>query len=140
MPPQHTVPEDVFYILKVVLGRCVGTGVLGSIPGSGSRSGAEEGGAGKTNGGGLERMCAVVREVIERDYAGVIKAQLEDVYSGKGPSGSVMSAGGGGGKGSERAERESRTTFMVCLFFSRLEESFPRGGEGLIIWLANDGF
>lgn len=88
IPPQHTTPDDVFYILKSVLSRCVGIGEIGA----------------------LERMVGgVAREVLERDYVGVLRGKLEDVYAGQAQGGIAR----GGQRAVEKAERESRTTFMV---------------------------
>jgi len=65
----------------------------------------------------LKKMASVVQEVVERDYTGVIKARLEDVYSARGPG------AGQRGAAAEKAERESRTTFMVCAGFLRVSSS-----------------
>lgn len=78
----------MFYILKSVLSRCVGIGEIGA----------------------LERMVGgVAREVLERDYVGVLRGKLEDVYAGQAQGGMAR----GGQRAVEKAERESRTTFMV---------------------------
>ena len=91
-PPQHTAPDDVFYILKLVLSRVCSVGEIQC----------------------LKQMASVVQEVVERDYAGVIKGKLEDVYSARGPG------TGQRGAAAEKAERESRTTFMVREVYLRV--------------------
>lgn len=60
-----TTPDDVFYILKVVLNRLLSTGSLSTV----------------------DRMLTQLREVIEHDYVGVLRKKMEDVYRGQGPSG-----------------------------------------------------
>ncbi|KDQ12274.1 hypothetical protein BOTBODRAFT_176521 [Botryobasidium botryosum FD-172 SS1] len=82
--PQTTTPDDVFYILKLVLARLVSAGSLGA----------------------LEKTCAATREIMERDYAGVIARKMEDVYAGK----SQMS-----GPRAEKVERENRAAFTILL-------------------------
>jgi hypothetical protein len=89
-PPQHTAPEDVFYILKAVLSRAVSLG----------------------DKEGLRKICSVVKDAIEKDFTGVIKAQLEDVYATSGPGG-MRAPIGSGGKNAEKIEKENRRTFMV---------------------------
>jgi len=84
-PPQNTTPDDVFYILKAVLSRVASTGSVDCT----------------------QKTCRAVKEIIERDYAGVLKGKMDDVYSGKVPAGNAA-------KG-ERADRENRTTFMILL-------------------------
>ncbi|KAF8317381.1 COG4-domain-containing protein [Clavulina sp. PMI_390] len=86
-PPQHTAPDDVFYILKAVLSRACSVGEVEC----------------------LTKMCALSKDAIERDYAGVIKAKLEDVYSSRTGAPPARSLAG------EKAERENRTTFMILL-------------------------
>lgn len=81
-PATTTTPDDVFYILKVVLTRLISTGSPRA----------------------LERTSVLLRDVIERDYAGTIKRKMDDVY---------RTAGAMRG---EKAERESRLAFIVCLF------------------------
>ncbi|KZO95834.1 COG4-domain-containing protein [Calocera viscosa TUFC12733] len=83
--PQTTTPDDSFYILRLVLHRLVS---CSSIP-------------------TLDRMCKLVEELMERDYGGVLRRKLEDVYRG------VQSMPAG--KEKERVERESRTNFIICL-------------------------
>ncbi|KAJ7632374.1 COG4 transport protein-domain-containing protein [Roridomyces roridus] len=57
-PVTTTTPDDVFYILKIVLSRLLSTGSL------------------KT----LEKTLEQLREVMDRDYVAVIKRKLDDVY------------------------------------------------------------
>ncbi|TRM61706.1 COG4 transport protein-domain-containing protein [Schizophyllum amplum] len=86
-PPITTTPDDVFYVLKVVLTRLLATGSLPHV----------------------ERMLGHLREIMERDYAGVIKRKLDDVY---------RTSNGGNDratKTTERAERDSRVSFIVLL-------------------------
>lgn len=52
-------------------------------------------------------MCTIVKDAIERDYAVVFRAKLEDVYGAR-------SGVPARGAAAERIERENRTTFMVC--------------------------
>ena len=95
--PQHTAPDDVFYILKSVLMRVCSVGEIHC----------------------LKKMSNVVQEVVERDYVGVMKGKLEDVYSARGPG------AGQRGVAAEKAERENRTTFMVCsVFLSECRELY----------------
>lgn len=64
----------------------------------------------------MEKMCAIVRDVVDRDYVSCLRANMEDVYSTRAGGGTGIGAGAGGQKG-EKAEKEARTTFMVrvCL-------------------------
>ncbi|EIM90524.1 COG4-domain-containing protein [Stereum hirsutum FP-91666 SS1] len=80
-PATTTTPDDAFYILKVVLTRLISTGSPRA----------------------LERTSVLLRDVIERDYAGVIKRKMDDVY---------RTAGAMRG---EKAERESRLSFITLL-------------------------
>ncbi len=77
-----TTPDDVFYILKIVLLRLISTGSYTAV----------------------ERTLQQLREVMERDYSGVIKKKLDDVYRAAGTSG--QSRG-------EKVEKENRLTFIV---------------------------
>lgn len=87
-PPQTTTPDDVFYILKVILTRLVSTGSLQAV----------------------EATCNAIKDIIDRDYAGVIARKLEDVYAGK-----VQTTG----PRAEKAERENRAAFIVCFLVSK---------------------
>lgn len=78
-----TTPDDVFYILKIVLSRLLSTGSVNTV----------------------ERTLDLLRDVMDRDYSGVIKKKLDDVYRTAGPSG-PNSRG-------EKAERENRVAFIV---------------------------
>ena len=79
-----TTPDDVFYFLKVVLTRILTTGSTVAV----------------------EKTSEFLQSVMDKEYAGVIKKKLDDVYR----TGSVSGAGGVRG---EKAERESRQSFIV---------------------------
>lgn len=53
----------------------------------------------------VEKTAEQLRDVMDREYAGVIKKKLDDVYRTAGPMGP-------GARG-EKAERESRQSFIV---------------------------
>lgn len=100
-------------MLKGVLTRALGTGVLGSIASTSGGSNGDE--------PGVAKLCAVVREVMDRDYAGVIKMQLEDVYASSGQGAGAKAGGGIVGAvaskvGGDKAEREMKVAFMVRSF------------------------
>ncbi|KAF5365620.1 hypothetical protein D9758_003147 [Tetrapyrgos nigripes] len=59
-----TTPDDVFYILKVVLLRLISTGSIATV----------------------DRLTDRLREVLEQDYSGVLKKKLDDVYRNTGNS------------------------------------------------------
>lgn len=79
LPAITTTPDDAFYILKIVLSRLLSTGSSTVV----------------------EKTSEALREVMDRDYAGVIKKKLDDVYrtGGSGPS--------------VKSEKESRQAFIV---------------------------
>ncbi|KAK0502966.1 COG4 transport protein-domain-containing protein [Armillaria luteobubalina] len=83
-PVVTTTPDDVFYILKIVLLRLITTGSYTAV----------------------ERTLQQLREVMERDYSGVIKKKLDDVYRAAGTSG--QSRG-------EKVEKENRLSFITLL-------------------------
>lgn len=83
-PITTTTPDDVFYIIKVVLARLLSTGSSATV----------------------EKMSELLRSVMDKDYAGIIKKKLDDVYKTAGASGV-------GGIRGEKAERESRQAFIV---------------------------
>ena len=56
---------------------------------------------------GVERAFEQLRDVVERDYIGVIKKKLDDVYRSTGPSGSHVRM--------ERAEKENQIAFTVSV-------------------------
>ena len=97
-PVTTTTPDDVFYILKAVLSRLVTTGSPAAI----------------------EKTALQLRDAIDRDYVGVIKHKLDEVYKTQPPSSMGMGMGvgvgmGGGAHGRpDRVERENRTSFIVC--------------------------
>lgn len=84
-PITTTTPDDVFYILKSVTSRLLTTG---------SRS-------------AVERTLQQLREVIDRDYASVIKRKMDEVYKNSGPTPSNVRP--------DRIERENRISFIVSM-------------------------
>ncbi|KZT28621.1 COG4-domain-containing protein [Neolentinus lepideus HHB14362 ss-1] len=83
-PTTTTTPDDVFYIFKFVLQRLLS---CGNVP-------------------VVKKVSELLRDVMDRDYAGVVKRKLDDVYR-MGGSASV-------GRG-ERGERELRLAFIILL-------------------------
>jgi len=81
LPATTTTPDDAFYILKIVLSRLLSTGNVKAV----------------------EEVSELLREVMDRDYAGIIKKKLDDVYrtGGSGPS--------------AKGEKESRQAFIILL-------------------------
>ncbi|KAL1755392.1 COG4 transport protein-domain-containing protein [Schizophyllum commune] len=86
-PPITTTPDDVFYVLKVVLTRLLASGSLPHV----------------------ERTLGHLREIMERDFAGIIKRKMDDVYRGTGGSGDRPL------RASDKAEHDSRTSFIILL-------------------------
>lgn len=82
-PPITTAPDDAFYILKTVYTRLLSAGSLKI----------------------LEYATDLLRDVMERDYAGGIKRKLDDVYRNA----------GGTPVRSDKTERECRTSFVILL-------------------------
>ncbi|KAF9228537.1 COG4-domain-containing protein [Gyrodon lividus] len=80
-----TTPDDAFYILKTVYSRLLSTGSLKA----------------------LERTTDLLRDVMDRDYAGGIKRKLDDVYR--------TSGGTATGIRTEKSEREGRSSFIILL-------------------------
>lgn len=80
-PVTSTRPDDAFYIIKVILARLLSTGAAPVV----------------------ERTAAALRDVVERDYAGVLRHKMDEVY---------RSAGAVRG---DKAERESRVAFITLL-------------------------
>ncbi|KAH7877730.1 COG4 transport protein-domain-containing protein [Lentinula edodes] len=80
-----TTPDDVFYILKVVLLRLSSTGSLNAV----------------------ERMAEQLRDILEKDYAVVLKKKMDEVYRSAGTSGQLVRG--------EKADRENRLAFAVIL-------------------------
>ena len=78
-PATTTTPDDAFYILKIVLSRLLST----------------------SNTPIVQQASEVLRDVMDRDYAGVIKKKLDDVYRT------------GGAGSAARSEKESRQSFIV---------------------------
>ncbi|KAI0668553.1 COG4-domain-containing protein [Trametes maxima] len=83
-PITTTTPDDAFYILKSVLGRMLSTASLSTV----------------------ERTSEQLRDVMDRDYARVIKQKLDNVYKG---------GSAGPGVRGEKAERENRQAFIILL-------------------------
>jgi len=83
-----TTPDDVFYILKFVIMRLISTGCSY----------------------GFQRTMQQLRDIVDRDYIGVIKGRLDEVYKN---TGAVTS-----NARPDRVERENRVTFIVspCQF------------------------
>ncbi|KAG8999188.1 hypothetical protein FRB90_012139 [Tulasnella sp. 427] len=86
-PPQTTTPDDVFYILKLVISRLLTTGSAECV----------------------DRMTGVIGGILERDLAGVIRRKMEDIYS---PS--AQTARGTAAQ-REKTERENRNAFIIQL-------------------------
>ncbi|KAJ6546418.1 COG4 transport protein-domain-containing protein [Mycena vulgaris] len=84
-PVTTTTPDDVFYILKIVLSRLLSTGSVNTV----------------------EQMFEQLRDIMDRDYIGVIKKKLDDVYRTSGSSGQNTRG--------EKAERENRAAFIILL-------------------------
>ncbi|KAF5376567.1 hypothetical protein D9757_008273 [Collybiopsis confluens] len=80
-----TTPDDVFYILKIVLIRLVSTGSLTAV----------------------EQMTEHLCQILEKDYAGVLKKKMDDVYRSVGSTGQTVRG--------EKADRENRLSFAVIL-------------------------
>lgn len=83
IPVITTTPDDVFYILKSVISRMISTGSVLVV--------------GQT----LEQL----REVVDKDYIGIIKKKLDDVYRNQNTPGSNARA--------DKIERENRMSFTV---------------------------
>lgn len=81
-----TTPDDAFYFLKVVLTRMLSTGSTMAV----------------------EKTSEFLQSVMDKDYAGIIKKKLDDVYRTGGVSGT-------GGVRGEKAERELRQSFIILL-------------------------
>ncbi|KAG8949049.1 hypothetical protein FRC00_008335 [Tulasnella sp. 408] len=86
-PPQTTTPDDVFYILKLVISRLLTTGSVDCV----------------------EKMAQVITGILEKDLAGVIRRKMEDIYS---PS---SQAARGSAAQREKTERENRNAFIIQL-------------------------
>ncbi|KAL4246511.1 Conserved oligomeric Golgi complex subunit 4 [Abortiporus biennis] len=87
VPLTTTTPDDVFYILKIVLSRLLTSGSVKIVG----------------------KISETLGQVMEKDYAGVIKRKLDDVFRIGG------SGGGGGGIGMGQREKEGRTAFIILL-------------------------
>ena len=80
-PAVTTTPDDAFYILKAILNRLLSCGSLAAV----------------------QRTSELLRDVMDKEYIGVIKRKLDDVYRTAGPAGTR----------GEKAERENRLAFLV---------------------------
>lgn len=80
-PAFTTTPDDAFYILKAILHRLLSCGSLAAV----------------------QRTSELLRDVVDKEYIGVIKRKLDDVYRTAGPAGTR----------GEKAERENRLAFIV---------------------------
>lgn len=85
-----TTPDDVFYILKVVLFRVLSTGSLNAV----------------------ERMIEQLRDILEKDYASVLKKKMDDVYRSAGTQGQAARG--------EKADRDNRLAFAVSILLYSL--------------------
>lgn len=82
-PVITTTPDDVFYILKLVISRMLSTGSVSVV----------------------QRTLEQLREVVEKDYIGIIRKKLDDVYRNAATPGSNVRA--------DKVERENRMSFIV---------------------------
>ncbi|TFK72569.1 COG4-domain-containing protein [Pluteus cervinus] len=83
-PLASTTPDDVFYILKAVFSRLISMGSHNA----------------------MSAMVAQLREIMERDFARVIKKKLDDVYRNSNPNQGLRG---------DKADRENRATFIMLL-------------------------
>lgn len=86
-PVITTTPDDVFYILKLVMSRMLSAGSVLVV----------------------QRTLEELREVIEKDYIGIIRKKLDDVYRNAVVSGSHARA--------DKMERENRMLFIVSVIY-----------------------
>ncbi|KAF8163025.1 COG4 transport protein-domain-containing protein [Crassisporium funariophilum] len=84
-PITTTTPDDVFYILKSITTRLLTTGSLS----------------------GVKQTLEQLREALDRDYIGIIKKKLDDVYKNTGTGVSATRP--------DKVERENRLTFIILL-------------------------
>lgn len=84
IPVITTTPDDVFYILKLVISRMISTGSVLVV----------------------EQTLEQLREIVDKDYVGIIKKKLDDVYRNQTIPGSNARA--------DKIERENRMSFTVC--------------------------
>lgn len=101
-PITTTTPDDVFYILKSVITRLLSTGCSY----------------------GLQRTMQQLREIVDRDYIGVIKGKLDEVYKNAGTVASNTRP--------DRAERENRITFIVSFLLISQLPSLPDTATDLL--------
>ncbi|KXN87736.1 Conserved oligomeric Golgi complex subunit 4 [Leucoagaricus sp. SymC.cos] len=84
-PVITTTPDDVFYIFKLVTSRMLSTASVFVV----------------------QRTLEQLREVVEKDYIGIIKKKLDDVYRNAVTPGSNVRA--------DKIERENRISFIILL-------------------------
>ncbi|TFK26371.1 COG4-domain-containing protein [Coprinopsis marcescibilis] len=82
-PVTTTAPDDAFYILKNVASRLLTTGSVACV----------------------RQSIAQYKDILERDYIGVYRKRLDDVYKSPGPVGGRP----------DKIERENRVTFITLL-------------------------
>ncbi|KAL9714885.1 Golgi transport complex subunit 4 [Leucoagaricus gongylophorus] len=85
IPVITTTPDDVFYILKLVISRMISTGSVLVV----------------------EQTLEQLREIVDKDYVGIIKKKLDDVYRNQTIPGSNARA--------DKIERENRMSFTILL-------------------------
>ncbi|KAG6910876.1 hypothetical protein DXG01_006559 [Tephrocybe rancida] len=85
LPSSTTTPDDVFYILKIVISRLLSTGDVKAV----------------------ETTFEQLRDVMEQDYIGVLRKKLDDVYRHAGASVPVSRG--------EKPDRDNRTAFITIL-------------------------
>ena len=83
-PVSTTTPDDAFYILKTVLSRMLTTASQPTV----------------------ERTSELLRDVMDKDYARVIKTKLDNVYKGNAAAPGVRGL---------NVERENRQSFIVSI-------------------------
>ncbi|KAG6877994.1 hypothetical protein C0992_008804 [Termitomyces sp. T32_za158] len=82
-PSSTTTPDDVFYILKIVISRLLSTGDVK----------------------GAEVIFDQLRSIMEQEYVGVIRRKLDDVYRHVGSSGAASWG--------EKGDKENRVAFIL---------------------------
>ncbi|OSC97651.1 COG4-domain-containing protein [Trametes coccinea BRFM310] len=83
-PITTTTPDDAFYILKIVLSRMLSTASVATV----------------------QRTSEHLRDVMDKDYARIIRQKLDNVYKGGSAPPGVRG---------EKAERENRQSFIILL-------------------------
>jgi len=83
-----TVPDDAFTILQAVIVRLLSTGSLSAV----------------------QRTVQQLKDIIDRDFIGVIKRKMDDVYKNAGPPQSNARQ--------DKQDRENRANFIVSYVLS----------------------